>query len=325
MTGFVRAYLRASTDEQDAQRARSTLETFAHERGVMICGYYAENESGARLDRPELFRLLADSSPHDVLLVEDVDRLSRLTAAEWEKLKGLIRKRQVRVVAVNVPTTWQHLAPRQNEFDARIFGAINDMLMDMLAAIARRDYDQRRERQSQGIAKAKAAGKYRGRQVDHTRYGAIQRLLASGSSWSEVQRTIGCSRSTISSAIKHAQGAAARMAPASSEVPSPKSVSVMLRFQVENGSKFTRGKSKARQDIDWMVTATFNGAKKLSEGEYRVPVQYESEADLKAQLNELIQEIHHEADMRNCVVDDVFIKDEATGRYWRDYDGCWEP
>lgn len=324
MTTFVRAYLRASTDEQDAQRARGTLDTFAHERGVVICGYYAENESGARLDRPELFRLLADSRAQDVLLVEDVDRLSRLAATEWEKLKGLIRKRQVRVVAVNVPTTWQHLAPRQNEFDARMFGAINDMLMDMLAAIARRDYEQRRERQSQGIAKAKAAGKYRGRQVDQTRYGAIQRLLASGSSWSQVQRTIGCSRSTISSAIKHAQGATARLAPALSEVPSTQSVTVMLRCHVENGSKFTRGKSKVRKDIDWQVTASFNGTTKLREGEYRVPIPYENDADLKDQLNELIEEIHHEADLRNCVVD-VSIKDEATGRYWRDYDGCWEP
>lgn len=324
MTTFVRAYLRASTDEQDAQRARHVLDTFANERSVVICGYYAENESGGRLDRPELFRLLADSRPHDVLLVEDVDRLSRLAAAEWEKLKGLIRKRQVRVVAVNVPTTWQHLARSQNEFDARMFGAINDMLMDMLAAIARRDYEQRRERQSQGIAKAKAAGKYRGRQVDHTRYGAINRLLASGSSWTVVQRTIGCSRSTISSAIKHAHGAAARMLPASSVAPSPQTVTVVLRFHVENGSKFTRGKTKVRRDIDYLVTASFKGTK-LNDAEYRVPIQYESDADLKAQLNELVDEIHHEADLRNCVVDDVLIKDESTGRFWRDYDGCWEP
>ncbi|MBO9757964.1 recombinase family protein, partial [Xanthomonas phaseoli] len=166
---------------------------------------YAENASGARLDRAELFRLLADSRPHDVLLVEDVDRLSRLGRAEWEKLKTLIRERSVRVVAVNVPTTWQHLAPLQNEFDARMFGAINDMLLDMLAAIARRDYEQRRQRQAQGIAKAKVAGKYRGRQIDRARYGAINRLLASGSSWSVVQKTVGCSRSTISQAVKHAK------------------------------------------------------------------------------------------------------------------------
>ncbi len=173
MTTFVRAYLRASTDEQDAQRARSGLDQFARDRGVRICNYYAENASGARLDRAELFRLLADSRPHDVLLVEDVDRLSRLGRAEWEKLKTLIRERAVRVVAVNVPTTWQHLAPLQNEFDARMFGAINDMLLDMLAAIARRDYEQRRQRQAQGIAKAKVAGKYRGRQIDRARLRSI--------------------------------------------------------------------------------------------------------------------------------------------------------
>ena len=181
------------------------LDQFACERGLVICTYYAENESGTRLDRPELFRLIADSRPGDILLVEDVDRLSRLGAEEWEKLKRVIREHGVRVVAVNVPTTWQHLVPTANEFDGRMFAAINDMLMDMLAAIARRDYEQRRERQRQGITKAKAEGKYRGRQVDQGRYEAINRLLASGNSWSVVQRTVGCSRSTISSAVRHAK------------------------------------------------------------------------------------------------------------------------
>jgi len=201
---FIRAYLRASTNEQDAQRARGLLDEFAKQHGVIICNYYAENESGAHLNRPELFRLLGDSRPRDVLLVEDVDRLSRLTAAEWERLKGAIRERQVLVVAVNVPTTWQHLAPARNDFDMRMFGAINDMLLDMLAAIARRDYEQRRERQSQGIMKAKGDGKYLGRKADTERYAVINRLLASKSSWSEVQRTVKCSRNTISAAVRHA-------------------------------------------------------------------------------------------------------------------------
>jgi len=74
-----RAYLRASTVEQDASRAREQIEAFAAERGLPIVGTYVENESGAKLARPELFRLLADSKPGDVLLIEQVDRLSRLT------------------------------------------------------------------------------------------------------------------------------------------------------------------------------------------------------------------------------------------------------
>ncbi|EAA7680395.1 hypothetical protein B1P48_22155 [Salmonella enterica] len=39
------------------------------------------------------------------------------------------------------------------------------MLLDMLPAVTRRDYEQRRERQQQGIVRAKREGKYKGRQV----------------------------------------------------------------------------------------------------------------------------------------------------------------
>ena len=67
---FVRAYLRASTSDQDANRARDQLRSFAAERKLTIAAWYVENESGAKLARPELFRLLADTHPGDVLLVE---------------------------------------------------------------------------------------------------------------------------------------------------------------------------------------------------------------------------------------------------------------
>ncbi len=54
-------------------------------------------------------------------------------------------------MAVNVPTT--SVTSGMSEFDSRLFAAINDMLLDMLAAVARRDYEQRRERQKQGMRK----------------------------------------------------------------------------------------------------------------------------------------------------------------------------
>src|SRR3954470_21621413 len=103
---FVRAYLRASTDEQDAARAKDQLKAFAAERGLKIAGWYAENESGAKLARPELFRLLNDAQPGDVLLIEQVDRLSPLTTGDWDKLKAELAARQVRVVALDLPTSW---------------------------------------------------------------------------------------------------------------------------------------------------------------------------------------------------------------------------
>jgi DNA invertase Pin-like site-specific DNA recombinase len=46
-----------------------------------------ENESGASLRRPELSRLLSDCHAGDILLIEQVDHLSRLDAEDWEHLK----------------------------------------------------------------------------------------------------------------------------------------------------------------------------------------------------------------------------------------------
>src|SRR5580704_10433002 len=103
---FVRAYLRASTKEQDAGRAKSDLIEFAKEHGLQIAAFYLENESGASLHRPELFRLLSDCHEGDILLIEQVDRLSRLNADDWAKLKTELQSRRVRVVALDLPTSW---------------------------------------------------------------------------------------------------------------------------------------------------------------------------------------------------------------------------
>jgi DNA invertase Pin-like site-specific DNA recombinase len=44
--------------------------------------------------------------------------------------------------------------------------AVNNMMLDMLAAIARKDYEDRRRRQMEGITAAREKGKYRGRLAD---------------------------------------------------------------------------------------------------------------------------------------------------------------
>lgn len=204
---FVRAYLRASTTEQDARRAKGQLKAFAAERDLTIAAWYVENESGAKLARPELFRLLADAHPGDILLVEQVDRLSRLTAADWERLKAELTTRRVRVVALDLPTSWMMATNTTDDFTGRMFEAINGMLLDMLAAVARKDYDDRRRRQAQGQAKAKAEGRYKGRPEDMERNEGIARLLAVGQSWSAIQRATGCSRATIAKIAKRSEAA----------------------------------------------------------------------------------------------------------------------
>ena len=205
---FIRAYLRASTDEQDASRARAQVETFAADRGMQIASWYVENESGATLARPELFRLLADAHPGDVLLIEQVDRLSRLRSADWDRLTAELATRKVRVVALDLPTSWTMATGKVDDFTARMFEAINGMLLDMLAAVARKDYEDRRRRQMQGQAKAKADGKYVGRPENTKRNGKIAAMLRSKASYSAIQEATGCSRATIAKIAKRAQATA---------------------------------------------------------------------------------------------------------------------
>ena len=92
---FIRAYLRASTEDQFADRAKEMLEQFVQERGHKIASYYRENISGTKLDRPELGRLLMDSHRNDILLVEQIDRQRQKQGVELAHTLGKYQGKQV--------------------------------------------------------------------------------------------------------------------------------------------------------------------------------------------------------------------------------------
>ena len=195
---FIRAYLRASTKEQDAKRAKSELIAFANDHGHKVAAFYVENESGATLIRPQLMQLIDDASDGDVILVEQIDRLARLNQADWDTLKRMLSEKKLAVVSKELPTSYMALQPESStEFMSSVLQAINSMMLDMLAAIARKDYEDRRNRQMHGIARAKAEGKYLGRRKGTEKRKIIASLLKSGHSYSEIQATAQCSRQLI--------------------------------------------------------------------------------------------------------------------------------
>ncbi|MCU6213118.1 recombinase family protein [Morganella morganii] len=164
---YIHGYLRASTKEQDALRAKNRIKAFVEEKGFRMASWYTENVSGASLQRPALLRLLDDAAPGDIILIEQVDRLSRMDEDGWQKLKHLISEKNLVVVSLDLPTSHMALTSSAgDEFTRAMLKAVNGMMLDMLAAIARKDYEDRRRRQKEGIAKAKVAGKYRGRRAD---------------------------------------------------------------------------------------------------------------------------------------------------------------
>ena len=148
-------YLRASTKDQDANRARAALEAFAAEKNLPITGVYAENISGTKLNRPELMRLLDTAKSGDVLLVESVDRLSRLSQVDWDTLKATIKAKGLRLVVADLPTS--HMMVKDKGITGQIMDVINDMLIELMQTMARLDQDKRVERINQGLANKRAA------------------------------------------------------------------------------------------------------------------------------------------------------------------------
>lgn len=197
MSNFrVYAYLRASTKEQDANRAKNELQKFAKDSSLTISSFFTENESGATLNRPELFRLLEIAQASDIILVEQIDRISRLNDKDWNQLKQIIKSKGLRVVSLDLPTSHQ-LMRHSDEFTNRMLSAINDLMLDMLAAVARKDYQDRRHRQKQGIAKAKEQGLYKGRRENTELLNKIEILLLENKSYSIIIHLLTCSRGTI--------------------------------------------------------------------------------------------------------------------------------
>ncbi|MNJ26741.1 putative transposon DNA-invertase [compost metagenome] len=148
-------YLRASTKDQDANRAKATLELFAVEKELSIVGVYAENISGTKLNRPKLLSLLDTAQSGDVLLVESVDRLSRLSQADWDTLKATIKVKGLRLVVADLPTS--HMLVEAKGITGQIMDVINNMLIDLMATMARLDQEKRMERIKQGLENKRAA------------------------------------------------------------------------------------------------------------------------------------------------------------------------
>jgi DNA invertase Pin-like site-specific DNA recombinase len=78
-----------------------------------------------------------------------------------------------------------------------VLQSVQDMLLKIALQAARDDYEDRRERQQQGVAIAKAAGKYRGRRPDTELHQRIITLRSKGHSIAETVKLAQCSASLV--------------------------------------------------------------------------------------------------------------------------------
>ena len=195
----VRIYVRASTKDQDAERALDSLKEFASTiNGVTV--EYVENESGTKLDRPVLNKLLADAENGDTLLVESVDRLSRLKQDEFEVLKGRIKEKGLKLVVADLPTT-HVLLNTDDTITSSILNLVNNLLIDLLATMARLDNEKRIERIKQGLERS--GYKPSGKKADTAKHDRIRELSNKGLTKEEIAKAVECGVATVYRVLKN--------------------------------------------------------------------------------------------------------------------------
>ncbi|KPX31703.1 MULTISPECIES: recombinase family protein [Pseudomonas syringae group] len=190
-----RVYLRVSSEDQDLQRQEAIIGN-ARESGYYVDAVYREKASGARSDRPELLRMIEDLQRGEVVIAEKIDRISRLPLVEAEKLVDAIRAKGARLAVPGIVDLSQ-LTEASSGVAKVVLQGVQDMLLRVALQIARDDFEDRRERQRQGIDLAKGAGRYAGRKPDTKMHERVIALKSGGCSIAETARLAGVSVSQV--------------------------------------------------------------------------------------------------------------------------------
>lgn len=144
-------YVRVSTVEQNEARQIEAL------REESVDKIYMDKKSGKDFNRPEYQKMIASLQKGDVLVIHSIDRLGRNyeeIIAEWRKITKEI---EADIVVQDMPL----LNTTQNK---DLTGTlIADIVLQLLSYVAQRERENIRQRQKEGIAIAKAQGKYKGR------------------------------------------------------------------------------------------------------------------------------------------------------------------
>ena len=192
---IARIYQRVSTDDQDLARQEQIVND-AKQAGFYIAGVYSEKASGASADRAELNRMIRDLQPGETVIAEKMDRISRLPLPEAEQLIKSIRDTGARLAIPGV-VDFTEMAKDTDGIARVILESVQEMLLKLALQMSRDDYLTRRERQRQGIALAKSAGKYHGRKANTIIHQRIIALRKDGHTLAETANAAGCSVSQV--------------------------------------------------------------------------------------------------------------------------------
>lgn len=170
-------YARVSTSDQDTSIQVEALKMAGCET------VFQEQISGTTMQRPQLQAALAHLRAGETLVVTRIDRLAR-SLRDLQNMVHSLRARGIHLQATEQPIDTSHAAGKA--------------FLDMLGVFSEFECNLRAERQAEGIAKAKAEGKYKGRApLSAETAQKVRELIVLGLSKAAVARQVGVSRTTV--------------------------------------------------------------------------------------------------------------------------------
>lgn len=171
-------YIRVSTVEQNTARQLD---------GIELDKTFTDKASGRTRDRAQLEALMDYAREGDTVFVHSLDRLARNVV----DLQAIIGDLNTAGVTVEVVTQGLRFTGDDNP--------MSRLLLQMLGAVAEFELATIRERQAEGIAKAKKRGAYRGRKpaLSAEQIAAMTERLTAGTSVAQVARDLGVTRQTV--------------------------------------------------------------------------------------------------------------------------------
>lgn len=171
-------YARVSTKDQKVERQLSVLQP--------ICDkVITEKASGKNVnERPELQGLIMHLRAGDTLIVKSIDRLARNTKELLELVDKMIEN-NVTVKFLDNSVCFDN-------------SPTSRLILTMMGAVAEFERGIIASRRDEGIAIAKDAGKYKGRQKNKLLHAKIIEMLNSGKySPNEIAKLVDCGRATV--------------------------------------------------------------------------------------------------------------------------------
>ena len=182
----------------------------------------------------------------------------------------------------------------------------------MLGVFAEFETNLRRERQLEGVARAKKEGKYKGRKpTARAKAPAVMELINNGYTTKAVAEKLKIGVASVFRILKQHRIDNPVIA---SVIPRTKIAEVDVWLLVENNSKFVRGKNKSREEIESLCFACYDMKKTGKDSwDYVLKIPYTTDQELDEIIDDLISEASNIADMRYGFIE-MTVHEAATGK-----------